>query len=83
MIEFTNEVDLTEELSEEVKMEEAVKVIDCYMLNVRALPSANSQVRGLVSRGDELKVLSRNDEWVRVETHDGYVGYVMSKFVSG
>lgn len=45
---------------------------------VREHPGHASELGTQVVMGTPLKVLSREGEWVRIETPDGYVGYVIS-----
>ena len=82
-----NEEEEVEELkmeveSSEIEMaEDVVIVANCNKLNVRATPSKEGTVRKVISKGDELQVLKRYDEWFRIQTVDGLVGFVMSEFV--
>lgn len=49
-------------------------------LRIRKEPNINSSVLGLVTTGDEVEILSEEDEWVKIKIGD-ITGYVSSKYV--
>ena len=56
--------------------------VTASVLNVRREPSAEAEVVGKVSRGDELAVISTTDAWTNVRLASGETGWVSSAHVS-
>lgn len=55
-------------------------VIDCTALNLRKLPSENSQIIDTIPVFDEIEVLSIDGDWYEV-TWKGKLGFVYSKYI--
>lgn len=53
------------------------------LLNVRAGPSADTELLGQVKQGDALPILGRDDtgDWLRVQLPDGQAGWVSAQYV--
>lgn len=50
--------------------------------NMRTLGGVKAPIIAAVEEGTEVLVLEDLDDWVRIETADGYYGYVESKYLS-
>lgn len=62
------------------KKEHTVEVYGCPALNVRKEPHKNGDILAVVPEGAKLKVHKTIPDWHQVETEDGVIGHVMSKF---
>ena len=58
-----------------------VIVVDCDALRVREKASTDSRILANIYKGEELIVLSHDDEWVKVEINN-YTGYVSKDYVN-
>jgi SH3 domain protein len=50
-------------------------------LNLRAGAGTEFKILGSVETGNELKVLSRNENWTRVEAEDGRIGWIPAGYL--
>lgn len=79
-------IELTEELAEEIPVEESTivngVVTDCVHLRLRREPSGN--VIALLDAGDEVLVdtLQSTDKWYKVYTKDDLDGFCMKEFIT-
>lgn len=64
------------------KASKKVKIVRCEMLNIRANDSKTSDVVAVLPKGTTLEVIDRGDEWTKVKTSSGAIGFVMSDFIS-
>ncbi|WP_456402593.1 AAA family ATPase [Persephonella sp.] len=55
-------------------------VVKAYMLNMREEPSKNSDVVYLLKEGEEVKIIEKNDEWIKVQK-DNVTGWVKEKYI--
>ena len=64
---------------------EKIKVVKVCenVVNIRQSATRSSQIKGLVKRGELLKVIGGDldSEWINVIYQDGKSGYIMSMFV--
>ncbi len=51
-------------------------------VNVRSEPTINSKVIAVVNRGFRFHILSYVNDWAKVESGDGRIGYVYRKYIS-
>ncbi len=63
-------------------MAEVVYVIDHLRLGVRANPDPAESPVAVVTTGDELTVLGREGDYIRIRTGDGTEGWVSNAYVS-
>lgn len=56
-------------------------IVTSNRVNMRATPSTGSEVVGQVNEGDELKVLSRREEWLEIVPPEGVSFWVHEAFV--
>ena len=56
-------------------------IVNCARLNVRRGPSIDTKSVCVVESGSKLEIEYFNDEWLKVVTEDGILGYCMKKFV--
>jgi uncharacterized protein YgiM (DUF1202 family) len=61
---------------------EQTATVTASTLNMRASPSASSDVVGKLKKGDNLVVLGEDGEWLRVRSAAGETGWISSKYVS-
>lgn len=79
-------IELTEELVEEIPVEESTivngVVANCLRLRLRREPSGN--VIALLDAGDEVLVdtLQSTDKWYKVYTKDDLDGFCMKEFIT-
>ena len=69
--------------SDQIEETESVNwkyIVTSYGLNVRTSPSSSSEIVGLVSRGDELQVISYLDDWTKI-SFEGRTAYVSSRYI--
>lgn len=72
------EITATETPAPSTSIKERKFVISVDALNVRAKPDLSSKKIGQVNKGDQLKVLTTNHQWVQVELKGGKKGWVYS-----
>ena len=68
------------ELAQAVVEKTATSTADC--LRVRKEADVEGTVLDLLSKGDQIAVLSEEGDWVKVEFSDGEVGFVSSDYVT-
>lgn len=80
-------IELTEELVEEIPVEEPTTIVNgvvtnCLRLRLRKEPSG--RVIALLDDGDEVLVdtLQSTDEWYKVYTKDDLDGFCMKEFIT-
>ena len=54
---------------------------DTQVLNLRKSPSLDAKVLDHYRNGEKVTILSAGDTWHKVQTADGKIGYMMSKFL--
>ena len=48
--------------------------------NIHSKPSSNSEVVSQILYGEEFKILSKKNNWIRIKTsYDGYIGYIKNQ----
>ena len=47
-----------------------------YGVNFRTQPSTSSKVIRMLKRGEDIHVISKNGNWLKIETKDGKTGYI-------
>lgn len=67
-------------LADKVVEKTATSTADC--LRVRKDADPEGTVLDLLSKGDQISVLSEKGDWIEVEFSDGEVGYVSSEYVT-
>ena len=61
---------------------ETAYVGDQLVITVRAEPAGGAEALGYLSTGDAVEVLERTDGYIRVQTADGVVGWVMAQYLA-
>jgi len=57
-------------------------VTERMRITLRTGPDVSYKVIGLVSSGESVDIIDRGAEWTRVETSEGRVGWVMTRFLT-
>jgi len=57
-------------------------VTDRMRITLRAGPDVSYKVIGLVNSGESVELIEERQKWSRVETDDGKVGWVMTRFLT-
>ncbi|MFD2613388.1 N-acetylmuramoyl-L-alanine amidase [Paenibacillus gansuensis] len=60
---------------------QSTAMIDANGLRIRKGPGKGNEVLGSLNRGDNVTVLDRSGDWLRIETEDGTAGWVASQYV--
>ena len=56
-------------------------VTNCSKLNLRREPSADAIVLRIISEGDSVKILDKDEFWTHVKLPDGLEGYCVNKYI--
>ncbi|MFW5733457.1 MAG: SH3 domain-containing protein [Oceanidesulfovibrio sp.] len=57
--------------------------VTAHRLNVRADPSSKAHIIEVLARGQEVDVLDRQYDWIKVRTPNRHVGWVYGAFLQG
>ena len=62
--------------------QDAVRYVDATRVNLRAGPSTDSAKVTTMARGEQLTLVERQGDWLRVRTAAGQAGWVVARFVT-